>query len=66
MLSVGEKQLGEILCKNGSLSQSQLKEALKKRASSNKQPLGQILVGLGYITEEQLSKAYVRGYGWKI
>ena len=50
-----KKRIGEILCKNGSISQSQLKEALEEQKSNKYLPLGQILIGLGYITAEQLS-----------
>ena len=53
----GKKRIGEILCENDSISQSQLKESLEKQKNCKNQPLGQILLDMGYITPEQLSDA---------
>jgi len=55
-----QKSIGEILCEEGYLSQSRLKEALEKQKSRKNWPLGQILLDLGYVTEEQLSRAYLQ------
>ncbi len=60
MTLAGKKRIGEILCENGSLSQSELKEALEEQKNCNNRPLGQILIDSGYITDEQLSKAYLQ------
>ena len=57
MASEGKKRIGEILCENGSLSQSRLKEAIEEQKSCKNRPLGQILIDLGYITAEQLRDA---------
>jgi len=53
----GKKRIGEILCENGSLSQSQLKKSLEEQYSYKNRQLGQILIDMGYITAEQLSNA---------
>ena len=53
----GKKRIGEILCENDFISQSQLKESLEKQKSCKSQPLGQILLDMGYISAEQLSDA---------
>ena len=60
MASAGKRRLGEILCENGSITQSQLKEALEEKKSRKNWPLGQILIELNYITDEQLSNAYLQ------
>ncbi len=60
MALADKERIGEILCENGSISQAQLKEALEKQKDVQKLPLGQILVDLGYITDEQLTKAYLQ------
>lgn len=58
MALAGKKRIGEILCENGSLSQSELNEALEEQKGGQQhQPLGQVLIGLGYIAEEQLNDA---------
>ena len=51
----GKKRIGEILCENGSISQSQLEESLEKQKSCKNRALGQILLDMGYITPEQFS-----------
>jgi len=51
------RQIGQILCKEGYLKQSQLEQALKEQQKIGRyRPLGQILLELGYITTEQLDK----------
>ncbi len=57
MALASKKRIGEILCENGSLSQSQLNGALEEQKNCKNQPLGQILLDLGYITAEQLRNA---------
>ena len=57
MAAAGKKQLGQILCENGFLTQSDLKEALEEQKRYKNRLLGQILVELGYITAEQLIDA---------
>lgn len=50
------KRLGDLLSESGMLSADQLQEALQKSAQTNA-PLGQTLVRLNYLTEEQLRPA---------
>jgi tetratricopeptide (TPR) repeat protein len=50
------KRLGDLLSESGMLSPDQLQEALQKSAQTNS-PLGQTLVRLNYLTEEQLRPA---------
>ena len=54
MTSASKKQIGEILCENGSLSESQLKEALVIQKNCKNRLLGRILVELYDITDKQL------------
>lgn len=46
-------KLGEILIKNGKISESQLKLAIEEQRNSNKR-LGEIVVNRGFITEAEL------------
>ena len=50
------KRLGDLLSESGMLSAEQLQEALQKSAQTNS-PLGQTLVRLNYLSEEQLRPA---------
>ena len=49
-----KKRIGEILCENGLLNQSELEEAIEEQRNSKNRLLGQILTDLNYITAEQL------------
>jgi len=51
------KRIGQILCENGYLKQSQLEQALTEQKKGKYRPLGQILLELGYITTEHLDEA---------
>ena len=52
--------LGEILCKTTDLTQAQLEHVLQEQKQEKISfPLGEILLGHGYITEEQLQNALV-------
>jgi hypothetical protein len=54
------KQLGQILCETTDLTQAQLEYVLVEQEGGKKGfPLGEILLGHGYITEEQLQNALV-------
>ena len=57
MALTGKKQVGEILCENGSISQSQLKKVLEEQERNKNRLLGRILTDLNYITAEQLRDA---------
>ena len=57
MNPTSRKQIGQILCENGYLKQSQLEQVLKEQKIGKYRPLGQILLELGYITTEQLDEA---------
>ena len=52
------KQLGELLIDSGVISPEQLKEALGIQ-KEKEELLGQILIGLGYATEEADRKSVV-------
>lgn len=57
------KQLGELLMEKGIINRSQLDKALdiqKERGGL----IGQILVGLGYATEEEIAQALTVQYGF--
>ncbi|ABO49557.1 type II secretion system protein E [Desulforamulus reducens MI-1] len=56
MLTVAPKSLiGNILLEKGAISQQQLREALNNHRQTD-QPLGQVLVDLGYVTKKQVSQ----------
>ncbi len=57
MNPTSRKLIGQILCENGYLKQSQLEQALIEQMKGKYRPLGQILLELGYITTEQLDEA---------
>lgn len=56
------KRIGELLMERGIISQEQLDEALKIQ-SENKKLLGEILVDLGYATEEEVMTSLTTQYG---
>lgn len=57
MNPTSRKRIGQILCENGYLKQSQLEQALTEQKKGERRQLGQILLELGYITTEQLDEA---------
>lgn len=57
--------LGEILLRDGLITNSQLDEAIKKQHQSG-QPLGKILVELGYISESDKLNTYKKRLGCEI
>ena len=57
------KQLGELLIDSGVISPEQLKEALGIQQEKD-ELLGQILIGLGYATEEAIAQALTVQYGF--
>lgn len=60
---VVSKQLGELLLEKGALKKDQLEKALKIQKQKGGL-LGTILVGLGYVTEEQIAQAITVQYGF--
>jgi hypothetical protein len=52
------KLIGQILCENGYLKQSQIEQALIKQKKGKHRQLGQILLELGYITIGQLNAVF--------
>jgi type IV pilus assembly protein PilB len=58
------KQVGEILQERGWLSAAQLQTALaKQKTDGHHQLLGELLVELGLVSEEQVVEALAEGYG---
>ena len=57
------KQLGEILIENGSITRAHLTEALKLQKEKG-MLVGEALIFLKYTTEEDIVKALVRQYGF--
>lgn len=57
------KQLGELLLERKAITQEQLEAALKAQQSKGGL-LGQILVSLGYTTEEMIAQALTAQYGF--
>lgn len=57
------KQLGELLLERKAITQEQLDAALKAQQSKGGL-LGQILVSLGYTTEEMIAQALTAQYGF--
>ena len=57
MNSLNKKKIGQILCEQTDLSQSQLERALEKQKCGETRRLGRILLELGYITQSQLDEA---------
>ena len=57
------KTIGQLLLEKGVIKQAQLDEALKLQKEKGGL-LGQILAGLGYVTEEQIAQAITVQYGF--
>lgn len=57
------KTIGQLLLEKGVIKQAQLDEALKIQKEKGGL-LGQILAGLGYVTEEQIAQAITVQYGF--
>ena len=51
------KKIGEILIENGALTPIQLGEALERQKGEPVKLLGQILLEMGYVTEEDIVAA---------
>ncbi len=49
--------LGETLIRKGQLTQAQLDKALDEQKKSQGKRIGEILVALGYVTDEQVKAA---------
>ena len=57
------KTIGQLLLEKGVIKQAHLDEALKIQKEKGGL-LGQILAGLGYVTEEQIAQAITVQYGF--
>ncbi|MBM3270114.1 MAG: Flp pilus assembly complex ATPase component TadA [Candidatus Sericytochromatia bacterium] len=57
-------RLGEILTRAGVISDAQLQVALAKQQIT-REPIGEILIGLGYVTSDQIRNALELQYGVK-
>ena len=57
------KRIGEVLCERGVISQSHLEHALAHQKAHGGL-LGQILVQLGFVTEEEIALALTAQYGF--
>jgi len=57
------KTIGQLLLEKGVIKQAQLEEALKIQKEKGGL-LGQVLAGLGYVTEEQIAQAITVQYGF--
>lgn len=57
------KTIGQLLLEKGVIKQAQLDEALKIQKEKGGL-LGQILAGLGYVTEEQIAQVITLQYGF--
>ena len=57
------KQLGELLLERNIINQEQLEKGLKIRKEKGGL-IGQILVGLGFVTEEEVAQALTVQYGF--
>ncbi len=62
MAAAGKKLIGQILLKNGALTPDQLDEGLAKQEDSDKR-IGEILLELGYIKEDDLLTALEEQFG---
>ena len=61
---ITRKRLGDILTQQGALPAEQLRQALEfQRQSNNTLLLGEVLLKLGFCTEEQIMQALAAGYG---
>lgn len=58
----GRKQLGDLLIERGKITTEQLDEALERQRTSG-EPLGQMLVDAGYLTESDLLKMLAEQLG---
>lgn len=58
-----KKQLGELLIEVGAINQRQLDEALRMQKEKGGL-IGEVLVGLGFIEEEDIAKALTAQYGF--
>ncbi|KKL60767.1 hypothetical protein LCGC14_2202050, partial [marine sediment metagenome] len=57
-------QLGQLLVKNGALTEDQLAEALRlQHEDGNRLLLGEVLVQRGFSSEEQIMECLALGYG---
>ncbi|MFH0878055.1 MAG: hypothetical protein V1863_07545 [Candidatus Omnitrophota bacterium] len=59
------RKLGELLVENGILTESQLLEALEAQ-KQKKKILGEVIVQLGFTTQEKLDTALARQFGSKL
>ncbi|MBM3275916.1 MAG: hypothetical protein FJZ00_12240 [Candidatus Sericytochromatia bacterium] len=57
-------RIGEILTRAGVISEAQLQVALAKQQLP-REPIGEILISLGYVTSEQIRNALELQYGVK-
>ena len=66
MVKVVRKKLGEILLEEGLVTKEQLQEALNlQQKTKDPKPLGETLIGLGYLSEEGLCLSISRKLGIK-
>jgi len=63
MKKIFQKQLGELLVSSNMITQEQLNEALKVQTEKGGL-IGQILVTLGYLSEEAIAQALTAQYGF--
>lgn len=63
-MSANKKMLGELLVENNLLSATQLSEALEKQKTSKKR-LGEIVVDLGFVDEQELYTLLANQMGFK-
>ena len=57
------EKLGEILVRQGIISEQQLRQALETQ-KSEKGLLGEILIRLGYVNEREIAQAIISQYGF--
>jgi len=66
MENISKKRLGEILLEDELITKEQLEEALNlQKASKEKKPIGELLIELGYLSEEGLALAVSKKLGLK-
>ena len=61
---INAKQLGELLMEQGVITRKQLEHALKVQKEKSGGLIGQILVELGYASEEAIAQALTAQYGF--
>jgi len=62
--TTGVVRVGDLMLEKGVITQDQLSQALShQKEQGNKRLLGEVLVDLGYATEEQVLEALAEGYG---